>query len=91
MDKICDRQGDKEAFDERKLYASIYYPAKEADYTDEEAEDLAESVTEELKEWIEEHEDSMVTTKEIRQKAIDVLEEKDEDVGFLYETHLDVN
>lgn len=91
MDKICDRHGDKEEFDERKLYASIYYPAKEADYTDDEAEDLAESVTEELKEWMDEHEDSMVTTKEVREKVIEILEGKDEDVAFLYDTHLDVN
>ncbi len=89
--KVCDRGGDKEEFDQRKLYASIYHPAREAEYGEKEAEDLAEDVVDEFMAWFDEHEDDVLTSKEIREKVEKLLEERDEDVAFLYRTHLDIN
>lgn len=89
--KVCDRRGDKEEFDQRKLYASIYHPAREAEYSEQEAEDLAEEVVDEFMDWFDEHDDNVLTSKEIREKVMELLEERDEDVAFLYETHLDIN
>jgi transcriptional regulator NrdR family protein len=91
MGKICKRHGEKESFDERKLYASIYYPAREADYSEQEAEDLAEQIVDEIKEWIDDHEDNVFTAKELEQEVNDRLEAVDPDVAFLYETHLDLS
>jgi transcriptional regulator NrdR family protein len=89
--KICNRRGEKEEFDQRKLYASIYYPAREDEYSEKEAEELAEEVAEQVAEWIGEHEDNVVTSKEIRDKTKELLEERDDGVAFLYDTHLDIN
>lgn len=89
--KVCKRHGEKQAFDERKLYASIYYPAREAEYSEEEAEELAEQVVEQIKEWMDDHEDNVFTSEEVRQEARDRLESIDPDVAFLYETHLDIS
>lgn len=90
-EKVCKRQGEKESFDERKLYASIYYPAREADYSEKEAEELAEKIVDKLKDWIENHEDNVFTSKELREETRDQLESIDPDVAFLYETHLDLS
>ncbi|MDY6770624.1 MAG: ATP cone domain-containing protein [Candidatus Nanohaloarchaea archaeon] len=91
MRKVVTKDGDKEEFDERKLYASIYYPAKEAEYTDSGAEKLADEVVDAVTTWMDDHEDDIVTTKELRQHVRDLLEERDEGVAFLYATYLDIN
>lgn len=89
--KICNKQGKKEGFDERKLYGAIYHPAREAGYSEDDAQELANEVCEEIVEWVEDHEDNFMTSEEIREKVIKVLEEKDEDVAFLYDKFLDIN
>lgn len=91
MDKVFKRHGEKEEFDDRKLYASIYYPAREAGYSEEDAEALAEEITEAVQKWIEEHDDNVLSSDEIRDETIGRLEEEDPDVAFLYETHLDLS
>lgn len=91
MGKICKRHGEKEDFDERKLYASIYYPAREAEYSEQEAEELAEDVVDQVLEWMEDHEDNVFTSDEIQKEVRDRLESLDADVAFLYETHLDLS
>lgn len=89
--RVCNRHGKKEEFDERKLYASVYHPAREAEYSEKEAEQLAEEVSDDLIEWFDEHEDNVLTAHEIREKVKELIAERDEDVAFLYDTHLDIN
>lgn len=84
--KIVKRKGEKEAFDERKLYASIFAPARQTGYTEQEAETLAENVTDQVKEWIHNHEDDVFTSDEIQAKVREVLEKEDTDVAFMYTT-----
>lgn len=91
MAKVLKRHGEKERFDERKLYASIYYPAREERYTEEDAEELAADVTEAIKDWMADHADNVLTAEEVRDKTIELLEERDEDVAFMYQTHLDLS
>lgn len=91
MTKICTREGDKEPFDEEKIYASVFRPAREADYDKDDASDLAEHVVEMVKDWLEDHEDEFITSKELRQHVLELLKEEDEDVAFLYKTHLDLS
>ncbi len=91
MDVLITRDGEKEEFDQRKLYSSIYYPARVAEYDEQAAEDLAEDVCEAVVNWMEDQDDTVVTSEELREKTIEELEERDEEVAFLYDTHLDIN
>lgn len=88
---VCDRQGEKESFSDRKLYASVYHPARECHYSEQEAEELANEVTESVIDWIEDHDDDVITTKELREQVIDELNDLNENVAFMYKSHLDIN
>ncbi|MFT4892940.1 MAG: transcriptional regulator NrdR family protein [Candidatus Nanohaloarchaea archaeon] len=89
--KIVKQEGFKEELDEGKLWDSIYYPARESHYNEDQAVDLADKAKHRVMEWINEHEDDTLTSGEIRDKVVEVLEEIDEDVCFMYEKHLDIN
>ena len=89
--KIVKNQGVKQEFNEDKLEDSVYYPAREAELDHEEACKLAEKVIYEVKAWMGEQDDDVFTSKEIREKVIEILERENEDVYFLYKTHLDLN
>jgi len=89
--KVVKNHGLKEEFDEEKLYDSAFYPAKEDELSDVEANKLAEKVVYEIKAWISDSEDEVHSAEEIRQKVIEILEREDEDIAFLYKTHLDLN
>ncbi len=92
MEKICRSDGEKVPFDERKLYASVYAPALEAEFDHEEAEEIADMVVDAVVDWMADHEDNVVTTDEIREHAATSLEDAGyDDVAFLYRTHLDLN
>lgn len=91
MGKVCKRDGKKERFDERKLYASVYYPAREQGYETEDAEELAAEISETVRDWVVNHEDTVLTANEIKRKTKELLEDQDEDVAFMYETHLDLS
>lgn len=89
--KVVKNAGHKEELDEGKLWDSLYYPARESHYGEEEAVELADEAKHLIMEWAHRHEDEVLTTDEIRQKAIEVLEDIDDDVCFMYEKHLDIN
>lgn len=91
MARIVTRNGDKQEFDDRKLYASIYAPAMEAGYDHVDAEELAADVVDQVVDWIDGHEDDVITSTELRERTITVLEEQDDAVAFLYDTHLDLS
>ncbi|MFB6213916.1 MAG: ATP cone domain-containing protein [Candidatus Nanohaloarchaea archaeon] len=88
--KVAKETGGKEELDEGKLWNSMYYPARESHYSDEEAVELADEAKERVLEWLKEHEDDVVTSEEIRTAVIEVLEEFDTGVALMYETHLDL-
>lgn len=89
--KVVKQDGFKEELNEGKLWDSLYYPAREAHYDEDEAVQLADEAKHTIMEWLHHHEDKVITSQEIREKAIEALEELDEDVCFLYEKHLDLN
>jgi hypothetical protein len=89
--KVAKENGSKEDLDEGKLWHSLYYPAREAHYGEEEAVELADEVKHRILDWIKGHEDSVVTTRELREKAEGLLGDRDEDVALMYEKHLDIN
>lgn len=89
--KIVKQEGFKEELHEGKLWDSIYYPARESHYNEDQAVELADKAKQRVMEWIHHHEDDTLTSGEIRDKVVEVLEEIDEDVCFMYEKHLDIN
>ncbi|MFB6245508.1 MAG: ATP cone domain-containing protein [Candidatus Nanohaloarchaea archaeon] len=89
--RIVDSDNRKQEFETEKLYESVYYPAREAELSEEEASELADKVVYEVKSWMGSHEDSVFTSREIREKVKRILDRCDDEVCFLYESHLDIN
>jgi transcriptional regulator NrdR family protein len=89
--RIVNKDGAKEEFEDGKLYDSVYYPAREAELSEEEANELADKVLYEIKAWFSEHDDNVFSSKEVREKVISILERENDDTCFLYKTHLDLN
>lgn len=89
--KIAKADGTKEELDEGKLWNSLYYPAREAHYGEDKAVNLADKAKHSILDWIRDHEDSVVTTQELRDKAEEVLKGLDGDVALMYDKHLDIN
>lgn len=82
--KIVNNDGEKEDFDERKLYASIFAPARQSGYGIDEAEELADTVCEGVVNTLKGREDNVFTAEEIRNAVEDALEAEDEKVAFMY-------
>ena len=89
--KIIKNDGLKQHFNEQKLEDSVYYPAKEAEMDHESACALAEKVIYEVKAWMAEHDDNVFSSDELKNKVMSILERENDDVHFLYKTHLDLN
>lgn len=89
--KVTKQDGQKEGFDEGKLWDSLYYPARELDYDDQDAVDLADKAKHQIVDWVHNHEDNVITTKEIADKAKEVLRDIDDHVALMYDKHLDIN
>lgn len=84
MTVIVKRDGEMERFDEKKIYAAIFKPAREADYDKQDAEEFADHITDRITIWANGQEDQCVTSDEIREKTQNVLEEHDQDVAVKY-------
>lgn len=89
--KIVNKDRQKEEFEDNKLFNSVYYPGREDGLSEKDATDLADKVVYEVKAWISEHPDNVHTSKEVRNKVMEILEREDKDVAFLYQTHLELN
>jgi len=89
--KVAKQNGNKEDFDEGKLWDSLYYPTRELDYDDQEAVDLADKAKHSIMDWVHRHEDNVITTKELADKAEEVLSGLDDHVALMYDKHLDIN
>ena len=80
---IVKRHGHNEAFDERKLYASIVNACLATRMTDQEAELIADNVTNHVKQWLEpKHE---VTSHDIKRATVRHFEAYNPDAAHLYE------
>lgn len=89
--KIVNKDGQKEEFEDNKLFNSVYYPGLEDELSEKEATDLADKVVYEVKAWLTDHTDNVHTSEEVREKVMEILERENDDVAFLYQTHLDIN
>lgn len=88
MAHIVKRRGHKEAYDERKIYASIYAAALNAHIGKLEAEKMAQRVSRRITDWIDDIPD--MTSEKIFRKAAELLREEHPDAAFMYETHRDI-
>lgn len=89
--EVINRDGAAEAFEDEKLYNSAFYPSMEAELGEERSNEIAEKVVWEVKAWMDKHEVNRITTREIRDKVEQVLENQNKDAAFMYNTHLDIN
>ncbi len=83
------REGHKEPYDNHKVYASCYAASLNANLKKEEAETLCEKVTATIDAWVDEKD--VLTSEEIFEQVIHVLETYNGKVAFLYKTHRDVS
>lgn len=87
--RIVKRKGHKEEFDERKVYASAYAACLNVHLGEEEAEDVAFKVCEEIKKWIENKRE--VSSQDIFKVVTKSLKKYNEHAAFMYETHRDIS
>lgn len=83
---IIKRKGHREAFDSRKLYASIYASCLAAHEKTEVAEKTAEQVVSSFDDWLK-HKNTLITSNDIRRKAGEILEAINPDAAYSYVKH----
>lgn len=85
MKHIVKRVGHLEAYDERKLYASIFSACQAVRETDGTAELIAERVVNDVNNWLEpKHE---VTSNDIRTQASSALKAYSPNAAYIYAHH----
>ena len=84
---VVKREGRKEAYDERKVYASVYSAALNCHYGEYKSENIAKGVLKKINAWIKKR--KSVNSSEIRDKVIETLH--DGDVILMYKHHLDLS
>lgn len=89
MPHIVKRRGHKEPYDQRKVYGSVYSACRNAHLSEMMSEKIAETVTSRLGEWVTDK--SEITSQQIFEEVVNVLNELHKDVAFLYETHRDIS
>ncbi len=89
MNHIVKRKGHKEAFDERKLYASVYASLLSLRMSDEEAETISHMVTEEVKTELKDTKE--ITSDALQKSATKSLKKYHPDAAYLYQTHKDLS
>lgn len=89
MTHIVKRRGHTQAFDERKLYASIYAACLSSHLEKQEAESIASRVTSEVKKWIATQD--AVSSDAIFEKTGEELKNLNKQVALMYSTHRDVS
>ena len=89
MNHIVKRKGHTEPFDERKLYASVYASCMALRMSDEEAETIAQMVTDEVKGEIKDVKE--VSSGNLQNAVTKSLKKYHPDASYLYKTHKDLS
>ena len=87
---IIKRKGQGQAYDERKVYASVYYASLNAHLGKLDAEKIAEKVSRDISAWVASGKDE-ISSEKIFQKATELLKPQNKDAAFMYETHRDLS
>jgi|TARA_B100002003_G_C13983483_1_gene475502 transcriptional regulator NrdR family protein len=83
---IVKRKGHSEEFDEKKVYASVYFACASAHYDEYDCEFTADSVTKTIKKHIKSK--KAISSITLRKKIETELKKKDKELAFYYEQHL---
>ncbi len=86
---IVKRQGHKEKFDSRKIYASVYYACRSTHKGKKECEKTAGKISAEIGKWAKNK--ASVTSDQIFREVAKRLKKYNEDAAFMYETHRDIS
>lgn len=89
MAHIVKRKGHTENFDERKVYASVFAACMNIRMLDQQAELIANKVTDEVKRWIDAQNE--VTSEQIFIKVVEQLQALNKEAAFMYKTHRDIS
>lgn len=86
---IVKRAGHSEPYDERKLYASVYASCIAVRESEATAEMIAEKVVKDINTWLEKKHE--VTSHDIRTHAAIHLMAYNDDAGWIYKHHRNIN
>ncbi len=86
MPVIVKRRGHNEAFDEKKVYGSVYAACASAHYEETKCEGVAEEITDKIKRFVKGK--TEIESTEIRRKIIEELKKTGNELAFFYEQHL---
>lgn len=86
MVTVIRREGKAEEFEEKKLYASVYAAASSSNYEESECEEIAEEVTQNVKEWLQGK--VQISSRTLRKKIAEQLEARSETLSFAYRRNL---
>lgn len=89
MKHIIKRHGHNEAYDTHKLYASIFAACATLHVPAEEAESIAQRVTNHVTEWLQDK--PAVTSHDLFCRAAKELARYHPDAAHIYFHHLDIN
>lgn len=89
MIHIVKRRGQKQEFDEGKVYTSSYAACLSVHVNHQEAEHIAGLVTREIKKWIADKKE--VSSHQIFEQVSDELKHLSKEAAFMYSTHRDVS
>lgn len=89
MTLIVKRKGHKEAFDPRKVYASVYAACLNVHLHEGEAELIADKVSSEVEAALKNK--SEISSDQILEFTTGALRKYNSDAAFMYETHRDVS
>ena len=86
---IIKRRGHKEAYDERKIYASVYSASLNSHLSKADSEKIAGKISEAVTLWVG-YERKEISSEDIFKKVIELLKAHNNDVSFMYATHRDL-
>lgn len=86
---IVKRHGHVEVWDERKCYGSVYAAFASAHYPEDRCERESQKICDVIKKHM--RGTACISSHHIRDMISKLLRERDEDVAFLYDTHLDLS
>lgn len=89
MQHLVKRAGGEENFDPKKLYGSVYAACLTLRMSAQEAEQIADTVTQAVQTWIKDKEH--VSSDQIFALATKELRAKHPDAAYMYETHRDIS
>ncbi len=83
---LIKRKGHREAFDERKVYGSVYAACASAHYTETRCEKISGIVTKKVKSLLKNK--KVISSLNIRKMIESELKKRNKELAFFYEEHL---